>query len=226
MDIDAVVKEPITAGVKGLKVGVRCRLTGCCRVTLGVECLQHVFQIEGMMRVILEPLIGDAPLVGGVTFFFIRRPVSAGMHLDWHQSWLPFHNSISVLLVYLLDSRDQLDWCDQPPGLPGLQVRARTIQTCSLQLSLFKKINKKIKIHYFSPFSFSSLSEQAIIDIIASLMVLPNRMCIPLIDQVKVDQMRFPLPRVRGFVSHYYFYFHRPLKSQSLEGWTVEDENL
>lgn len=34
-------------------------------------------------------------------------------------------------------------------------------------------------------------------DIIASLMVLPNRMCVPLIDQVKVDQMRFPLPRVR-----------------------------
>lgn len=33
-------------------------------------------------------------------------------------------------------------------------------------------------------------------DIISSLMVLPNRMCIPLIDQVKVDQMRFPLPRV------------------------------
>lgn len=30
-----------------------------------------------MLRVILEPLIGDAPLVGGVTFFFIRRPVSA-----------------------------------------------------------------------------------------------------------------------------------------------------
>lgn len=43
----------------------------------------------------------------------------------------------------------------------------------------------------------SSLSEEAIMDIIASLMVLPNRMCIPLIDQVKVDQMRFPLPRVR-----------------------------
>lgn len=42
----------------------------------------------------------------------------------------------------------------------------------------------------------SSLSEDTIMDIIASLMVLPNRMCIPLIDQVKVDQMRFPLPRV------------------------------
>lgn len=51
--------------------------------------------------------------------------------------------------------------------------------------------------HYFLPFSSSSLSEGTIVDIIASLMVLPNRMCIPLIDQVKVDQMRFPLPRVR-----------------------------
>lgn len=34
------------------------------------------FQFAGMLRVILEPLIGQAPLVGGVTFFFIRRPVS------------------------------------------------------------------------------------------------------------------------------------------------------
>lgn len=33
-------------------------------------------------------------------------------------------------------------------------------------------------------------------DVIASFMVLPNRLCFPLIDQVKVDQMRFPLPRV------------------------------
>lgn len=108
VDIDAVVKEPITAGVKGLK-------------------------LTGMMRVILEPLIGDAPLVGGVTFFFIRRPK---LEINWTGA------------TNLLDSP-----------------------------------------------AFSSLSEDAIMDIIASLMVLPNRMCIPLIDQVKVDQMRFPLPR-------------------------------
>ncbi|KAG9349382.1 hypothetical protein JZ751_027825 [Albula glossodonta] len=86
VNIDTEVKKPITAGVKGL---------------------------QGMMRVILEPLIGQSPLVGGVTMFFIRRP----------------------------------------------------------------------------------LSESAIMDIISSFMVLPNRLCIPLIDQVKVDQMRFPLPR-------------------------------
>ncbi|XP_024142299.1 extended synaptotagmin-3 [Oryzias melastigma] len=108
MDIDAAVNSAITAGVKGVK-------------------------IQGMLRVILEPLISEAPLVGGVTFFFIRRPT---LDLNW------------TGMTNLLDS-------------PG----------------------------------FSSLSDGTIMDIIASLMVLPNRMCIPLIDQVKVDQMRFPLPR-------------------------------
>ncbi|XP_044073697.1 extended synaptotagmin-3 isoform X2 [Siniperca chuatsi] len=107
VDIDAVVKEPIKAGVKGLK-------------------------LQGMLRVILEPLIGEAPLVGGVTFFFIRRPT---LQINW------------TGMTNLLDTP-----------------------------------------------AFSSLSEEAILDIIASLMVLPNRMCVPLIDQVKVDQMRFPLP--------------------------------
>ncbi|XP_068428085.1 extended synaptotagmin-3 [Clinocottus analis] len=108
VDIDAEVKPPITAGVKGL-------------------------QLKGMMRVILEPLIGQVPLVGGVTFFFIRRPT---LQINW------------TGMTNLLDSP-----------------------------------------------AFSSLSEGTIMDIIASLMVLPNRMCVPLIDQVKVDQMRFPLPR-------------------------------
>lgn len=108
VDIDADVKAPITAGVKGLK-------------------------LQGMLRVILEPLIGQVPLVGGVTFFFIRRP---NLQINWTGT------------TNLLDS-------------PG----------------------------------FSALSEETITDIIASIMVLPNRMCFPLIDQVKVDQMRFPLPR-------------------------------
>ncbi|XP_049904035.1 extended synaptotagmin-3 isoform X1 [Epinephelus moara] len=108
VDIDAEVQPPITAGVKGLK-------------------------LKGNMRVILEPLIGQAPLVGGVTFFFIRRPT---LSINW------------TGMTNLLDSP-----------------------------------------------AFSSLSEDTIMDIIASLMVLPNRMCVPLIDQVKVDQMRFPLPR-------------------------------
>ncbi|XP_038138862.1 extended synaptotagmin-3 [Cyprinodon tularosa] len=108
VDIDADVNKAITVGVKGL-------------------------QFQGMLRVILEPLVGQAPLVGGVTLFFIRCPT---LQINW------------TGMTNLLDS-------------PG----------------------------------FSSLSEDTIMDIIASIIVLPNRMCFPLIDQVKVDQMRFPLPR-------------------------------
>uniref|UniRef100_A0A8D0ACC8 Extended synaptotagmin-like protein 3 n=1 Tax=Sander lucioperca TaxID=283035 RepID=A0A8D0ACC8_SANLU len=92
-------------------------------LSFGVKCVS----LRGMLRVILQPLIGQAPLVGGVTFFFIRHP------------------------------KHQLDW-----------------------------FHRKLP---------DSLSETTIIDIIASLMVLPNRMCVPLIDQIKMDQMRFPLPR-------------------------------
>lgn len=32
-------------------------------------------KLHGMMRVILEPLIGDVPIVGAVSMFFIKRPV-------------------------------------------------------------------------------------------------------------------------------------------------------
>uniref|UniRef100_A0AAY4B4T8 Extended synaptotagmin-3 n=1 Tax=Denticeps clupeoides TaxID=299321 RepID=A0AAY4B4T8_9TELE len=108
LQIDASVKPPITAGVKDI-------------------------QIEGMLRVILDPLVGQIPLVGGITMFFIRRPT-------FQVNWTGMTN--------LLDS-------------PALR-------------------------HF---------SESSIVDIIASIMVLPNRLCIPLIDQVKVDEMRFPLPR-------------------------------
>ncbi|KAF7215050.1 extended synaptotagmin-3 [Nothobranchius furzeri] len=108
VDIDANVNSAITAGIKGLK-------------------------FQGMLRVILEPLVGQSPIVGGVTMFFIRRPT---LDINW------------TGMTNLLDSP-----------------------------------------------AFGSLSEDTIIDIIASLMVLPNRMCFPLISQIRVDQMRFPLPR-------------------------------
>ncbi|KAI5107508.1 extended synaptotagmin-3 [Silurus meridionalis] len=108
IDIDAEIKPRLSAGVKEL-------------------------QLQGMLRVILSPLIGQSPLVGGVTMFFIRRPT---LHLNW------------TGMTNLLDG-------------PGLR----------------------------------NFSESAILDVIASTMVLPNRLCFPLIDQVKVDQMRFPLPR-------------------------------
>lgn len=35
-------------------------------------------QLHGTLRIILEPLLGDVPIVGALSMFFIRRPVSLG----------------------------------------------------------------------------------------------------------------------------------------------------
>ncbi|XP_076869937.1 extended synaptotagmin-1 [Brachyhypopomus gauderio] len=90
-------------------------------------------QLHGMMRVILEPLIGDVPIVGAVSMFFIRRPK---LEINW------------TGLTNLLD-------------VPGLNV----------------------------------MSDTKIMDAIASFLVLPNRLTVPLVPDLPVAQLRCPLPR-------------------------------
>ncbi|XP_074484713.1 uncharacterized protein LOC141763852 [Sebastes fasciatus] len=90
-------------------------------------------QLHGMMRVILEPLIGDVPIVGAVTMFFIQRPK---LDINW------------TGLTNLFD-------------IPGLNV----------------------------------MSDSMIMDAIASFLVLPNRLVVPLVPGLHVAQLRSPLPR-------------------------------
>nr|XP_015199643.1 PREDICTED: extended synaptotagmin-1 [Lepisosteus oculatus] len=90
-------------------------------------------QLHGMLRVILEPLIGDVPLVGAITMFFIRRP---RLDINW------------TGMTNLLD-------------IPGL----------------------------------NSFSDTLIMDAIASHLVLPNRLTVPLVANLHVAQLRSPLPR-------------------------------
>ncbi|XP_067316530.1 extended synaptotagmin-1 isoform X2 [Pseudorasbora parva] len=90
-------------------------------------------QLHGMMRVILEPLIGDVPIVGAVTMFFIQRPK---LTINW------------TGLTNLLD-------------IPGLNV----------------------------------MTDSMIMDAIASFLVLPNRLTVPLVADLHVAQLRSPLPR-------------------------------
>lgn len=90
-------------------------------------------QLHGKLRVILEPLIGDIPLVGAVTMFFIRRPK---LDINW------------TGLTNLLD-------------IPGL----------------------------------NAMSDTMIMDAIASFLVLPNRLTVPLVGNLHVAQLRSPLPR-------------------------------
>lgn len=90
-------------------------------------------QLHGKLRVILEPLIGDVPLVGAITMFFIRKPK---LDINW------------TGLTNLLD-------------IPGL----------------------------------NAMSDTMIMDAIASHLVLPNRLTIPLVADLHVAQLRSPLPR-------------------------------
>lgn len=97
-------------------------------------------QMNGTLRVILEPLIGDMPLIGALTLFFLRRPLLA---INW------------TGLTNLLDI----------PGLNGL-------------------------------------SDTIILDIMSNYMVLPNRISVPLVNEVQLDQLRFPVPK--GFLRIYF----------------------
>ncbi|XP_004860373.1 extended synaptotagmin-2 isoform X2 [Heterocephalus glaber] len=111
---------------------------GNCEVDLEIKryfCRAGVksIQIHGTMRVILEPLIGDMPLVGALSLFFLRKPL---LEINW------------TGLTNLLDI----------PGLNGL-------------------------------------SDTIISDIISNYLVLPNRITVPLVSEVQIDQLRFPIPK-------------------------------
>ncbi|XP_040320403.1 extended synaptotagmin-2 isoform X4 [Herpailurus yagouaroundi] len=111
---------------------------GNCEIDLEIKryfCRAGVqsIQIHGTMRVILEPLIGDMPLVGALSIFFLRKPL---IEINW------------TGLTNLLDI----------PGLNGL-------------------------------------SDTIILDIISNYLVLPNRITVPLVSEIQIAQLRFPIPK-------------------------------
>lgn len=54
--------------------------------TQGIDLLVSL-QLHGVLRVILEPLIGDLPIVGAVSMFFIKRPVRGGGIVGRWETW-------------------------------------------------------------------------------------------------------------------------------------------
>lgn len=78
---------------------------------------------------ILEPLIGDVPLVGAITMFFIRRPVSVAPQVNrvivfqFCTALLYVYRSIHMsLLLSVIETGHQLDWADQPVRYPWAEV--------------------------------------------------------------------------------------------------------
>uniref|UniRef100_A0A4W6FJZ1 Extended synaptotagmin 2 n=1 Tax=Lates calcarifer TaxID=8187 RepID=A0A4W6FJZ1_LATCA len=105
-------------------------------------------QIHGVLRVVMEPLLGDMPLIGALSVFFLKKPI---LDINW------------TGLTNLLDI----------PGLNGF-------------------------------------SDSLIQDIIYSYLVLPNRVTIPLVGNVELAQLRFPMPK--GVLRIHF------LEAQDLEG--------
>ncbi|XP_072268710.1 extended synaptotagmin-2 isoform X2 [Pyxicephalus adspersus] len=90
-------------------------------------------QLHGTVRVILEPLIGDIPIIGALSIFFLKKPL---LDINW------------TGLTNLLDI----------PGLNGI-------------------------------------SDTIILDIISNYLVLPNRITVPLVSDLQIAQLRFPIPK-------------------------------
>ncbi|KAJ8336606.1 hypothetical protein SKAU_G00378260 [Synaphobranchus kaupii] len=105
-------------------------------------------QLHGVMRVIMDPLLGDMPLIGAISVFFLKKPL---LDINW------------TGLTNMLDI----------PGLNGL-------------------------------------CDNLIQDIIYSYLVLPNRITIPLVGEVQLAQLRFPIPK--GVLRIHF------LEAQDLEG--------
>ncbi|KAM6189119.1 extended synaptotagmin-1 [Sarcoramphus papa] len=100
-------------------------------------------QLHGMLRIILEPLLGDVPIVGALTMFFIRRPtldinwtgmtnlldipglssMSDTMIMDAISSYLVLPNRLLVPLVPNLHEAAQLR-CPLPRGVVRVHLRS------------------------------------------------------------------------------------------------------
>ncbi|XP_043919366.1 extended synaptotagmin-2-like [Protopterus annectens] len=54
-------------------------------------------QIHGTMRVILEPLIGDMPLIGALSLFFLRKPIFLSMVRNSQQTLKYFGQKVEIM---------------------------------------------------------------------------------------------------------------------------------
>ncbi len=63
----------------------------CIKAKLkGIVCGIKDIQFVGEMRIILSPLINTIPLIGAVTYFFLKKPVSLEKKFNFEKKFL-FH---------------------------------------------------------------------------------------------------------------------------------------
>ncbi|RLW11222.1 hypothetical protein DV515_00001356 [Chloebia gouldiae] len=153
---------------------------GNCEIDLEIKryfCRAGVksIQIHGTMRVILEPLIGDMPLIGALSLFFLRKP------LVWpsdHYLLLLFPVGISTTSRGDLESTEG-DGSVALEAIQGHRGSGGELHPAGRRGNI---------VH-------SGLSDTIILDIISNYLVLPNRITVPLVSEVQIAQLRFPIPK-------------------------------
>uniref|UniRef100_A0A803ST04 Extended synaptotagmin 2 n=1 Tax=Anolis carolinensis TaxID=28377 RepID=A0A803ST04_ANOCA len=85
---------------------------GNCEIDLEIKryfCRAGVksIQIHGTMRVILEPLLGDMPLIGALSLFFLRKPVT---YIHWTHIRLGITFVLELLLLFILSGTAKLSF--------------------------------------------------------------------------------------------------------------------
>ncbi|EPY89239.1 extended synaptotagmin-2 [Camelus ferus] len=152
--------------------------TGNCEIDLEIKryfCRAGVqsIQIHGTMRVILEPLIGDMPLVGALSIFFLRKPLASYLALSSEDV------TTSVSSQVHTDPQGPALACRQSSG-PGPRGSGRSASAALGPDELWED---------------RGLSDTIILDVISNYLVLPNRITVPLVSEVQIAQLRFPIPK-------------------------------
>lgn len=116
------------------------------------------------------------------------------LQINWFSLWLGS--------CFFPETRHQLDWTDKSVWHSGCEVSPADIKLhCSHSHTFILKVYlKDLKFFHWNVtvVHCSAKSDSMIMDAIASFLVLPNRLVVPLVPDLHLAQLRCPLPRVKS----------------------------
>ncbi|KAI8429978.1 hypothetical protein MSG28_000433 [Choristoneura fumiferana] len=164
-------------------------------------------QIHGMVRVVMKPLITKIPLVGGLQVFFLNNPsidfnlVGAADVLDMPGFRKLHLASISMELRRNISYLGVTQCRKVPLGFELLEEYTSIDRALVRHVFIVTDINRSqtecigLKLFINKVFNvFSDILRRCIVEQIANMMVLPNKLPIKLSDEIPTVDLRMPEP--------------------------------
>ncbi|KAI3374205.1 hypothetical protein L3Q82_006064 [Scortum barcoo] len=149
-------------------------------------------QLHGTMRVVMDPLLGDMPLIGALSVFFLKKPLSGKVWRSGDRSLL--RQSTCNQIKTLLD----INWTGLTNMLDIPGVNSFPRQNASKKTTNFRfdrETHTDAAPVSADRCTVCGLCNNIIQDIIYSFLVLPNRITIPLVGEAQLAKLRFPIPK-------------------------------